>query len=275
MESYDVIWVHELWALTCVPRALWARVIWDKDTLMGASYASRGGRAAAMAAWVRAYEKHALARVRHAFLSLPGDVDALKMQRVTLLPHGFDEDDAVRTSRTIRPQALRLGFVGLMHHLPNREGLSWFVSKVWPCLRRSLTVELWVAGAGLPDHVAAWLAATPGVSVFGYVDDLADFYSSIDVAIAPLLGGQGAPTKVMEALGFGVPVVGTASGLRGLPCELLAFCREAEEVGQWPRALLSAADARADLLAANWRQQYTWPSIFRRYVEAVAEVMDA
>jgi glycosyltransferase involved in cell wall biosynthesis len=271
--AYDLIWVFELWAFSCVPRRLWSRVIWDKDTLMGASYLSGGAWSRLMARWVRAYERRALKYIQHAFLSLARDVDSIDAPRVTVLPPGFD---AVRRVEHLQKcdhaHPIRLGFVGLLAHRPNLTGLMWFVRDVFPRLRESLAsgVELWIAGGGLRIKDELELQLAPGVQVKGYVPDLDAFYASIDVAIAPLLYGEGAPTKVMEALGYGIPVVGTAEGLRGVSPSLRGFCFEV--IGnEWEGPIRSAVAASDDLARSDWHREHTWPATLKRHVAPVLE----
>ena len=269
--EYDVVWVFELWALTCIPRRLWSRVVWDKDTLMGASYASGNPQARLMSGWVSTYERYALRSVRHAFLSLPSDVRLISRSNVTLLPPGFDGTLGPRSVVREGNRPMRLGFVGLLGHEPNRRGLMWFVEDVLPKLRRAepfTNVELWIAGMGLPDADKETIRRVGGVELKGYVEDLSDFYESVDVVIAPLLYGQGAPTKVVEALGQGLPVAGTASGLRGLAPELREWCFEASGA-QWHDAIQRALGARESVAAREWQQRFAWPSVFKHYVDPV------
>lgn len=275
LDAYDVIVVFELWALSAVPRRVWPRVIWDKDTLMGSSYATSGDlRARAMSHWVRAFETSALKRVRHAFLSMPEDVAALDLPNVGPLPHGFDQQIRQVGWAEPRNRPVRLGFVGLLGHLPNLEGLGWFIDEVLPRLRSSdhlQATELWIAGGGLPTEARERFAGSPGVRLLGYVPDLREFYESIDLAVAPLLRGQGAPTKVIEALGYGVPVVGPGTALRGLAPELRGACFETTG-SDWEDPIRSALAARADLGEMPWRTKYTWSAVMDRHVPPILEM---
>jgi hypothetical protein len=48
------------------------------------------------------------------------------------------------------------------------------------------------------------------------VDDLSDFYGRVKVCLVPLLNGTGVSLKTMEPLSYGLPVVATTKGARGL-----------------------------------------------------------
>src|SRR5206468_2979755 len=127
LERYDVIWVYELWALSCLPKRLWHRVIWDKDTVMSDGYRNArrfqqriGGR------WIWWYERHAATRVRHAFVSFMGDSGRFGTQNVSTLPHGYSppaRTSPSSTGRRAHRTVPRLGFVGLLSYEPNRLAL--------------------------------------------------------------------------------------------------------------------------------------------------------
>ena len=269
LQDFEFIWVYELWALSCVSRRYWNRVLWDKDTFMGRNYAQRNLSGSAMNAWISRYERYAFSRVRHVFLSLASDVAELGLGNASFLPHGYDPPKSLpRPDR--HNGAVRLGFVGLLAHRPNRVGLLHFVRTVLPRLQSANRdgVELWVAGAGLPEDDARFMHDALGVRLLGYVEDLTEFYTSIDVAVAPLYEGQGAPTKVIEALGHGRPVVGSPWGLRGVPPGFQDRCFEATDSG-WADALQRALRTRFD---TDWQRQLaagTWEATFQRHLDPV------
>jgi len=62
------------------------------------------------------------------------------------------------------------------------------------------------------------------VRFLGHLEDLRDFYASLDLLVLPSLSGEGSPGAVKEAAAAGVPVVATRSGGTG---EVLREGREA------------------------------------------------
>ena len=269
-ESYAFVWVFELWALSCVPRRILPRVIWDKDTVMAGAYAtSPSALHRLMGRWVRGYETYGLKRVRHGFLSLKSDVEELATPKVSTLPNGL-EVRAPSTQRSLAGQSrpLRLGFIGLLSHEPNRRGIIWFAREVLPGLCAHADefggIELQIAGAELNDRDAEILMTSSAVRLLGYVPSVASFYEDVDLAVAPLLHGAGGPTKVVEALGFGTPVVGTSVGLRGLHPDLRQGCVEVVD-GDWRSAIQAARQ-----LAKAWPgmdsqlRKHTWNAVFDR-----------
>jgi O-antigen biosynthesis protein len=81
--------------------------------------------------------------------------------------------------------------------------------------------------------------ATDGVIVRGWVAELAPLYDAARAVIAPLRFGAGMKGKVTEALGYGVPVIGSAIAFEGIPAnDALVRATTADEYGAAYRELL-------------------------------------
>jgi glycosyltransferase involved in cell wall biosynthesis len=167
------------------------------------------------------------------------------------------------------PNAL---FLGDYHHAPNPEAARRLVSDVLPLLQRANpAAELWLAGPN--EAPIRDLAATRGVRVLGFVDDLPRLFAEVRLLLAPLWSGSGFRVKAATALAHGLPVVTNELGSRGLgapapaihrgetPTELAAMAATLFADGaaaaaagtaafQWARANL-AADAIADVQLAR------------------------
>ncbi len=104
-------------------------------------------------------------------------------------------------------------FVGNYVHMPNRDAAQHFAADVWPQIRPHLPDAV-VRFVGLPVPEVAALAA-PDVIVMGHIPDLAPLYAASRVAIAPLRFGAGIKGKVLEAMGYGLPVVMTPVAAEG------------------------------------------------------------
>lgn len=60
------------------------------------------------------------------------------------------------------------------------------------------------------------IIAQPWIHMLGFVDDLQKFYVSQDVIIAPIIFGTGINVKTVEVLSYGVPLVMTENGSKGI-----------------------------------------------------------
>lgn len=130
--------------------------------------------------------------------------------RLVLVPNGAPSVPHVARQRV----AGRVLMVASWNHPPNHDGAQWFVHEVWPrVLHQRPDARLHLVG--LESRYIAHLHAH-GVSVVGEVADLAEHYSEATVCIAPLRFGGGTKLKVLEALAYARPVVGTPESVRGL-----------------------------------------------------------
>ena len=106
-------------------------------------------------------------------------------------------------------------FVGGFRHMPNVEGLSWFVHEVLPYLREfGFNEEIKVIGSGLSQKLSDEFSRA-GLKIMGYQQDLTLHYKNVRLAISPLKSGAGLKGKIAEAFSFGVPVVTTSVGAEG------------------------------------------------------------
>ena len=107
-----------------------------------------------------------------------------------------------------------IGFVGGFKHLPNVDGLEWFIREIWPIIEQQRPgLRLSVAGA---DRPAALLDGVPGrIEPAGHVPDLASWFETLRVTVAPLRYGAGVKGKVISSLAAGVPCVGTEVAFEG------------------------------------------------------------
>jgi O-antigen biosynthesis protein len=123
-----------------------------------------------------------------------------------------------------------LVFVANFEHLPNPDGLTWFVREVLPVVHAEAPeITLTVVGEGLPAPLVQQLAG-PHVQVLGHVPDLAPVYARVRLAVAPLRFGAGLKGKVLEAWAHGLPCVMTPVAAEGLPIAGLLAEAMAEDV---------------------------------------------
>ncbi|MDI9846575.1 glycosyltransferase [Rhodoblastus sp. 17X3] len=108
-----------------------------------------------------------------------------------------------------------LAFLGNFSHPPNEEGIRYFVSEIWPELRRQVPdIELSIFGSHMPSDLRKLEAE--GVQFRGYVEDVAEVYHSCRIFIAPLLSGAGIKGKVIGALAAGSPTIMTSIAGEGI-----------------------------------------------------------
>ncbi|WP_415209054.1 glycosyltransferase [Rudaea sp.] len=144
-----------------------------------------------------------------------------------------------------------LVFVGSFQHPPNVDAVLWFVREVFPLLRAQAKIELHVIGNGAPESIAR--LALDGVSVHGYVADLATFMDGCRISIAPLRVGAGVKGKVNMAMSYGLPVVATTTAVEGMHVEAGRDVLVADTAAEFAAAILRLYDDEAlwSTLSAN------------------------
>jgi glycosyltransferase involved in cell wall biosynthesis len=106
---------------------------------------------------------------------------------------------------------LRIGYFGSGNPL-NGHALTRFLQALDPATLPALGAEMRVAGGA--SRFAG--PAQPGLLPMGGVGQPADFYRGVDLVVNPHEGGTGLKIKTVEALAYGLPVIGTAEAFRGL-----------------------------------------------------------
>ncbi|EWM15356.1 glycosyltransferase [Kutzneria sp. 744] len=142
-----------------------------------------------------------LRRMERRLLALPDHVYALSRQdaadlHATALP--------IPLSPAGAPAGRTVGFIGKASWPPNARALEVLLGPVHDRLTAmGVHVDFVLAGKGTEQF-----AAHPRVVASGAVDDVADFYQQVGVAVVPRFGAStGVSVKVLEAAEFGVPSV--------------------------------------------------------------------
>lgn len=106
-------------------------------------------------------------------------------------------------------------FLGGYQHLPNVDAVQYFVSEVFPILRRELPgVKFYIVGSRPPESVQR--LACDDVIVTGYVPNLEGLMSHCRLSVNPLRYGAGIKGKIVSCMAYGLPCVGTRIAFEGM-----------------------------------------------------------
>jgi polysaccharide biosynthesis protein PslH len=139
------------------------------------------------------------------------------VQQGCIIPHGsfpigYDVDGVAAIPEN---EETAIAFIGGMDWIPNREGIAWFIEKVWPLIREQWpAARFYLAGRNFPDGLKKRVA--PGMVVLGEVEDARAFMVSKPVFIVPLFAGSGMRAKIIEAMALGRAIVSTPVGAEGI-----------------------------------------------------------
>ena len=106
-------------------------------------------------------------------------------------------------------------FIGGFKHAPNEDAVHYFVSEIFPLVRRELHgVEFWVVGSHVPPSVLK--LAAPDVVIKGFVPQVEPIFDACRLSVAPLRYGAGVKGKITQSLAYGLPAVATPVAAEGL-----------------------------------------------------------
>jgi glycosyltransferase involved in cell wall biosynthesis len=148
---------------------------------------------------------------------------------------------------------------------PNREGLEYFVRKVFPLIRRDCPDCRFVfAGADASEMMEQLAINDESIECHSNPKDIRPYFEQAWVYVVPLLAGGGTRLKILEAMSMQRAIVSTSLGAEGIPCTdgvHLALADEPEQFAREVVALLKDPVRRGNLerSAAAWvRANYSW-----------------
>ena len=110
-----------------------------------------------------------------------------------------------------------LTFVGPEKHIPNRQGLMWFLDEIFGELQQKLEhpIDLHIIGKWSTKTQKEWCAKYDHIHFDGFVPDLTAALRG-SILIVPIHIGSGIRMKILEAANIGVAFVSTSVGSQGL-----------------------------------------------------------
>ena len=119
----------------------------------------------------------------------------------------------------INKDSLILLFNGSLGYKPNLDAVEVILKKINPllCARENFNYRMIICGNKLPaKYKNLEDYKEKNIIYTGFVDDITVFYKGADIFINPVIDGGGIKTKVVEALGYDLSVISTASGAIGI-----------------------------------------------------------
>ena len=158
----------------------------------------------------------------------------------------------------------KLIFIGTMNYYPNVDAVHYFVKQIFPLIRQKFPRAVFEVVGRYPPRSVRRLSKLDGVRVLGEVPDIRSFLIRADISVAPMRIARGVQTKVLEAMGMGVPVVATQAATQGIDVcdgqEVLTGRSPVEFASQVTK-LLSDAELRKSITKKAWnkmKQVYNW-----------------
>jgi glycosyltransferase involved in cell wall biosynthesis len=211
-------------------------------------------------------------------VSVCSDLDRQRIQatNAVVIPNGYPPPERpVGRIEVGEPPTLVLP--ALFRYRPNVDAARFLVQEIFPHIRARLP-QARVRLVGDYDHRIADLARTEGVTLTGFVPDIAAELARADVIAVPVRFGGGTRVKILEAFAHRIPVVSTSVGCEGIDVADRKHLLVADEPGAIARAsaeLLEDVSLRERLAAAAhdlyWRR-YRWDVIATRIADLASRM---
>lgn len=106
-------------------------------------------------------------------------------------------------------------FHGLYSHFPNRESMELIKKYIAPKFEDDDRILFLMCGSRAPEY------ELKNVKSIGFIDNLEELLSIVDIAIIPLRKGAGTKLKIFDYMSFGIPIITTKKGIEGIEAENL------------------------------------------------------
>ncbi len=131
-------------------------------------------------------------------------IDTSGKHDVHVVSNGVDTDyfDFV-SNQQCEYQAAFIGNLGYVH---NDKAAHYLIDEIMPLMTDDFRVL--IAGS----RPSEWLniKQRSNIRVFGYTDDIREYYRKARVIVAPIYSGSGQQNKILEAMSLGIPCVTTS-----------------------------------------------------------------
>ena len=155
-------------------------------------------------------------------------------------------------------------FVGTMSYQPNADAAQYFAEQILPLVRKEFPRAVFEIVGRHPTKSVRRLGKLEGVHVVGEVPEVRSYLLRSDVSVAPMRISRGVPTKVLEAMAMGVPVVATAAAVQGIEVchgEEVLIGNDPRQFAQLVISVLRDVELRRCITKKAWskmRQLYSW-----------------
>ena len=180
----------------------------------------------------------------------------------------------------IEPEPFTMVFTGLFTHLPNSQGILYFLDEIFPLILREVpAARVYVVGKGPTRGMLS--RASEKVIVTGFVDDVRPYIARSQVFIIPLLAGGGIRGKALEAMAMKKPIVTTTIGVEGIHLhheQSALFADTPAGFASEVVRLFRDSGLREDLAKAAYavvRQHYVWEAKGKELDAALRSVQAA
>lgn len=150
-----------------------------------------------------------------------------------------------------KKEKLNIIFIG-GYSLANKNAIEWFMKNVWIFFMKNRFVHLNIYG-NVSSFFKYFNTEQTNISINGKIENLEEIYKNATIAINPVQMGGGLKIKNIEAMAYGIPLITTDVGAKGLEKGINNSFLVASDIEEWIEKLLSLilSSSNRDKLSKN------------------------
>lgn len=106
-------------------------------------------------------------------------------------------------------------FIGSLNYKPNTDAIDYFINSIWTPYLKTKGYKFIIAGR-LPHESLIKTCLKNEITLISNPPDIEPLYKDTDLLVVPIRTGGGTRIKILEAFGYGRPVVSTSIGAEGI-----------------------------------------------------------
>ncbi|MFY7651657.1 MAG: glycosyltransferase family 4 protein [Chitinophagaceae bacterium] len=201
--------------------------------------------------------------------------------KLLLVPFGTDCAEKPTNKQAAREMLLKqyniatnahiLLFNGAMNYEPNAAAAKVIVQQIVPSLlQKGIEFHCFITGKNFPDSLLNNLPKS--VTVTGFVEDIAIFFTGADVFLNTVTAGGGIKTKVIEALSYNCTVISTKEGAIGIDLNLVENKLIISDDNNWhffTQKIIEVLQSPSSDINSQFYQQLHWPNVAKSFIDSI------
>lgn len=132
---------------------------------------------------------------------------------ISIVPNGYRLPEQILPRNNAGKN--KILFVGSLNYQPNTDAIEYFVKAIWLPYLQDAGHELVIAGRQPPETIRR-LCTEHRLTLVANPPEIEPVYRDAALLVVPLRTGGGTRIKILEAFGYGRPVVSTRVGAEGI-----------------------------------------------------------
>ncbi len=165
-------------------------------------------------------------------------------------------------------------FNGTLNYIPNLDAVNAIIHHINPLLLPSgLQYKIIICGKGLPESFDSLKNyQSQNIIYAGFVNDINEYFLGSDIFINPVIEGGGIKTKLVEALGFNVPCITTASGAIGIPEHVTGNNMLIIKDNDWSAFAKAIIDNKPSGIPDVFFEHFYWKNITQKALQKIQQI---